>query len=198
MARAGAMMAKLSGPLDTPTVDQIDAALQQLENARELGPRLISILDIVIGLAGADMGTLQRFDEGADCLKLVASRGLSSEAQRFFGVVRRDTSTSCAAALTRRMRVFVENVSTSYLFVGTRELEVLLADGVAAIQSTPLISSNGRLWGVLSTYFRDARRESDCDLAPLDRLATQIADSLNARETRLQLRIAPEDCSGGD
>jgi GAF domain-containing protein len=81
--------------------------------------------------------------------------------------VRRDTNTTCAVALTRRMRVFVEDVSTSYLFVGTRELDLLSADG---------------LWGVLTTHFRQPQTESDFNHALLDRLAVQIADSLEQRE----------------
>ena len=175
-------MKRRTEPLDATTAQNIDAALLRLRNSIDLGADLVSALDVAIDITGADMGTLQRFDERDDCLKLVASRGLSSEAKSFFGVVRRDTNTTCAAALTQRMRVFVGNVSTSYLFVGTLELDMLLADGIAAAQSTPLISSNGRLWGVLTTHFREPQIGSEFDHALLDRLAVQIADSLEQRK----------------
>jgi GAF domain-containing protein len=171
-------MANLKELPDAATGQKIDAVLQQLRNSRDVGADLLRLLDIAIGITGADMGTLQRFDERADCLKIVASRGFSAEALTFFGVVRRDTNTTCAAALTRRMHVFVEDISTSYLFVGTRELDMLRAGGTAAVQSTPLISSNGRLWGVITTHFREPQRESEFDHAPLDRFAVQVADSL--------------------
>jgi GAF domain-containing protein len=172
-------MANLKEPLDA---GQQIAVLQRLRHSKDVGANLLRVLDIAIGITGADMGTVQRFDEAADCLRIVASRGFSSEALSFFGVVLRDTNTTCAAALTRRMRVFVEDVSTSYLFVGTRELDVLRAHGIAAAQSTPLISSNGRLWGVFTTHFREPQIESEFDHAPLDRLAVQVADSLEQRE----------------
>lgn len=146
------------------------------------GSDLITILDITIQITGADMATLQRFDDSSDTLELVASRGFSARALGFFGTVYRDTNTSCAVAFTRRMRVFVEEISTSYLYVGTRELALLRADGIAAVQSTPLIDSNGHLWGVLSTHFREVQSECAVDLAPLDRFASQTADSLNGRE----------------
>lgn len=171
-------MQRLPEPLELEPDLLIDAAVTRLSNSKDLSSDLLSVLDIAIGITGADMGTLQRFDESADCLTFVASRGLSNDALRFFAVVRRDTNTTCAAAFTRRMRVFVEDVSTSYLFVGTPELEMLSADGIAAVQSTPLISSKGRFWGVLSTYFRATQTESDFDHAQLDRLAVRIADSL--------------------
>ncbi|WP_143278084.1 GAF domain-containing protein [Bradyrhizobium sp. UFLA03-84] len=174
-------MANLKEPLDAATGQQI-ALLQRLRNSKDVGADLLQALDIAIGIMGADMGTLQRFDERADCLTIVASRGFSAEALTFFGVVRRDTNTTCAAALMRRMRVFVEDISTSYLFVGTREFDMLRSSGIAAVQSTPLISSNGHLWGVFTTHFREPQIESEFDHAQLDRLAVQVADSLEQRE----------------
>jgi GAF domain-containing protein len=181
-------MTKITEPLDVTIGQQIDAILQRLETSKDVDAALRRVLDIAIGLAGADMGTLQRFDERSDCLKIVASRGLPSEALTFFAIVRPDTNTSCAAALMRRMRVFVEDVSTSYLFVGTRELDMLRACGIAAAQSTPLISSEGRLWGVFTTHFKKPQVESGFDPAPLDRLAVQVADSLERRERLMPSR----------
>jgi len=179
-------MANLRKPLDATTGQQIGAVLQRLRNSKDIGADLLQVLDIAIGMTGADMGSLQRFDERTDCLTIVASRGFSSEALNYFGIVRRDTNTTCAAALTRRMRVFVEDVSRSYLFVGTRELDMLRAGGVAAAQSTPLISSNGRLWGVFTTHFHKPQIEREFDPAPLDRLAVELADSLEQREASPQ------------
>ena len=186
-------MANLTEPLDAATGQQIGALLQRLRTSKDVGADLLQVLDIAIGIAGADMGTLQRFDERTDSLTIVASRGFSSEALTFFGIVRRDTNTTCAAALTRRMRVFVEDVSTSYLFVGTRELDMLRADGIAAAQSTPLISSNGRLWGVFSTHFHKPQIESEFDHAALDRLAVQVADSLERREGPLPRSLKTQE-----
>lgn len=175
-------MANLMERLDTATGRQIDIVVQRLRNSKDVGADLLQVLDIAIGITGADMGTLQRFDERADCLKIVASSGFSSEALTFYGIVRRDTNTTCAVALTRRMRVFVEDISTSYLFVGPRELDMLRAGGVAAALSTPLISSSGRFWGVVTTHFHEPQTESEFDHASLDRLAAQAADSLEQRE----------------
>lgn len=182
-------MAGLTEQAYGATGPEIDAILGQLRNSTDLSADLMPVLDAAIGITSADMGTVQRFDEISDSLVIVASRGFSSNAISFFGIVRRDTNTTCAAAFTRRMRVFVEDISTSYLFVGTPELDMLSAGGTAAVQSTPLISSNGRLWGVLSTHFRKAQMESAFDHAPLDRLAVRIADSLEQREGMVPKRL---------
>ena len=62
-------------------------------------------LDLAIEVAGADKGTLQRLDAESGCLKMVASRGFSDELLKYFETVDRNTNTTCAAALMRRMRV---------------------------------------------------------------------------------------------
>jgi GAF domain-containing protein len=161
---------------------KIGAILQRLQRSKDVDSALSDVLDIAMTMSGADRGTLQRFDEKNDWLEIVASRGFSDEALAFFRVVRRDTNTTCAVALTRRMRVFVEDVSTSYLFVGTPELDMLRQLGIGAAQSTPLISSTGRFWGVFTTHFRDRRTDRDFDQRALDRLATQVADRLDQNE----------------
>ena len=179
----GMTMHRLDAPLDAAADLGIEAALAQLRNSKDVDSDLVKVLDIAIGITGADMGTVQRFEERDDCLRLVASRGISSQAVDFFAIVRRNTNTTCAAAFTQRMRVFVEDISTSYLFVGTRELDILTAGGIVAAQSTPLITSNGRLRGVITTHFREPQIEAAFDHALLDRLAVLIADILEQQES---------------
>jgi hypothetical protein len=52
-------------------------------SAKDDGSDLIPILDIAIQMTGADMGTLQRFDDSTDTLELVASRGSAPRALGF-------------------------------------------------------------------------------------------------------------------
>jgi hypothetical protein len=197
-AGVGTTMQRLTEPLDAAIGQKIEASLARLRNSSDFNLDLLPVLDVAIGMTGADMGTLQRYDGSTDQLILVASRGFSSETLSFFSVVRRDTSSTCAAALAQRMRVFVQDISTSYLFVGTRELDVLSANGVAAVQSTPLISSAGGFCGVLSTHFRKMQPENAFDHAPLDRFAVQIADSLEHQEGLTPSRQATRIPDRGD
>jgi GAF domain-containing protein len=169
----------LSGALSD---QRIRAVFQDLKVSADLEPSLQRVLDMAIALTRADMGTLQRFDDVNDCLHISASRGLPKDALSYFGTVRRDTNTTCAVALTRRMRVFVEDISTSYLFVSTPELDILRANGIAAAVSTPLISGSGRFWGVITTHFRAPQPDRDFDHSSLDQLAKQVAEWLEERE----------------
>lgn len=154
----------------------VDVVLRRFTQAEDPALLLQEILDAAIALAGADMGTMQRFDDANDCLRIVASRGFTDDALGYFGVVRRDTNTTCAVALTRRIHVFVEDIATNYLFVGTPELEIMRRLGIAAVQSLPLISESGRFWGVLTTHFREPRSESDAEHSRLMELARRLAN----------------------
>lgn len=157
---------------------RLEDILRRLPQVKGVDALLHEVLDVAIEVAGADMGTLQRFDATNDCLRIVASRGFPDHFLKYYEIVRRDTNSSCAAALSRRMRVIVDDVSTSYLFVGTPELDLMREIGVAAVHSTPLISRSGRFLGVFSTHFRQPQPETRYDPAPLDRLAVHLADCL--------------------
>jgi GAF domain-containing protein len=144
---------------------RLEGILKRLPQVDDIDGLLHEVLDVAIEGAGADMGTLQRFDASDDCLRIVASRGFPDQFLKYFEIVRRDTNTTCAAALKRRMRVIVDDVSTSYLFVGTPEIDVMRKVGVAAVHSTPLIAHSGRIWGVFSTHFREPQPESQYSTA---------------------------------
>src|SRR5205085_8435956 len=52
---------------------------------------------------------------------------------------------------------------------------------VRAVQSTPLISSNGKVLGVISTHFGTTRRPTEQELRLMDLLARQTADYLERK-----------------
>ena len=141
-------MASVRESPDLVTEQQIRNLIEHLTKAGDVKSILNQILDVAIALTGADMGTLQIFDEEDDRLTIVA--GISSGALRFFDTERRDTNSTSAIALARRVRVFREEISRSYVFVN----EMRRASGIAAVQSIPLTSSSGRFCGVVSTHFR--------------------------------------------
>jgi hypothetical protein len=53
----------------------LESILKRLPQAEEVDALLHEVLDVAMEVAGADMGTLQHFDETNDCLRIVASRG---------------------------------------------------------------------------------------------------------------------------
>jgi PAS domain S-box-containing protein len=141
---------------------------------------LHEILDAAIEITGAQMGSIQLLD--GDRLQMTAQRGFGAAFLEFFDKVHRDHP-ACSAALQRGERVIVDDVQQSPIFVGTPALEVMLAAGAHAVQSTPLISRSGRVLGMFSTHYQRApERPSERALRLLDILARQAADLIEHKQ----------------
>jgi PAS domain S-box-containing protein len=79
-------------------------------------------------------------------------------------------------------RVIIEDVTESDIFRGHPSLEAVLAAGVRAVQSMPLVSSTGKLLGMVSTHFGEPAHLGERDLSLMDLLARQAADYLERKQ----------------
>jgi signal transduction histidine kinase len=86
--------------------------------------------------------------------------------------------------------VIVEDVARLEQFRGTIELEIVLEDDIRSIQSTPLISRDGRLLGMLNNHYRAPGRPDDASLRHIDLLARQAADLIERHQAEEALRKA--------
>jgi PAS domain S-box-containing protein len=163
--------AQLSADLSAMArMHQISTRLAQAEDFAQL---LDEIVAAGTEITGADMGNIQLYQNGV--LQIVSQRGFATPFLDFFNRVSHG-SAACEKALERRERIIVEDILQSPIFIGTQELDVMLAAGARAVQSTPLISRSGTLLGMFSTHYRTSRRPSDGELRMLDLLARQAAD----------------------
>jgi PAS domain S-box-containing protein len=99
-----------------------------------------------------------------------------------------DTHAACGEGLRTSQRVIVEDVRTSPIFIGSPSLKVLLSDGVLGVQVTPLLSTSGKVLGMLATHFKQPHRPNERDLRLLDLLAKQTADYLERRRADEAIR----------
>jgi signal transduction histidine kinase len=83
-------------------------------------------------------------------------------------------------------------VASSPIFAGTPALPVMLGSGVLAVQSTPLVTRDGQILGMLSTHYDRRHRPHDRDLRVLDILARQTADLLERKRSQVQLAQSRE------
>jgi signal transduction histidine kinase len=158
------------------------ARLQDVSTQLVHGSALLDeILDSAIAIIAADKGNIQLVDPIDGSLRLIASKGFDAAFNTHFAIVQPGQGT-CGSALSERGRVVCEDITTSRLFAGTQDLEVLRNAGVAGIQSTPLVARSGRIVGVLSTHYAMPRRPADRDLRMLDVLARQAADWIERQE----------------
>src|SRR5262249_28528703 len=106
------------------------------------------LLDAAAAIMRSDFASMQMlYPERGDCgeLRLLAFRGFSPEAARFWSWVRADSGSTCAAAMRTCSRVIAQDVEQCDLIAGTEDMEVYLRDGIRAVQTTPLISRGGKL-----------------------------------------------------
>lgn len=158
---------------------ELDAELRGAFSIYEISTRLLDkvsfggvlneILDTAIELTNADYGTLQLLDDGV--LRVIANRNLPEDFLDFFSEVSEETTAVCSAARHLRSRVIIDDVETAELLRGTAARNVLLNAGIRSVQSTPLLSATGEVYGMLSTHSRHTGRPTERALRFLDLLA---------------------------
>lgn len=149
---------------------------------------LEEFLDATLKLLHASMGNMQVVDGNGD-LRIIAHRGFERPFLDFFErVVPNKRGASCGHAGLARVRVVVDDVVSSPIFVGTPSVRVLLDAGVRSCQSMPLITSTDMVVGVVSTHYRGRPYSPGPDeLNRLDQLAREAADLMS------QMRIQEPD-----
>jgi PAS domain S-box-containing protein len=184
--RAEAAIQKLNEQLAAELVamTRLQALSTRLVQADDFPVLLGEILDAALEITHAQMGNVQLFDD--DVLRIVCQRGFEEPFLAFFQSVKQGRG-ACGTALERGERIIVDDVAASELFAGTPSLEVILASGGRALQSTPLITRAGEVLGVFSTYYRSPHRPGERDLRMLDLLARQAADLIERKRAEAAL-----------
>lgn len=145
------------------------------------------ILDAAIAVMRSNMGSMQMLYPERNELRLLAWKGFDPASAAFWEWVRVDTATSCAVALHTGERVIVPDVENCDFMAGTQDLEYSRLSGIRAVQSTPLVSRDGRLVGMLSTHWRTPHQPAERELRQLDVLARQAADLIERKQAETAL-----------
>ena len=141
---------------------------------------LTKIVETAIAISGADFGNIQLLDDNSSRLNIVAHYGFPKWWLDFWNEVHKGEGV-CGTALETGERVIVEDVEKSPIFIGTPALGIQLKVGVHAVQSTPIVSRDGKPLGMFSTHFKNPHRPDDRELQLLDLLANQVADIIERK-----------------
>ncbi|HEY7391125.1 MAG TPA: ATP-binding protein [Bryobacteraceae bacterium] len=175
--------------------DELNADLLAMNRMQQLGTRLVQadeldvllgeVLDAAIEITRADKGSIRLFQGGR--LRICQQRGFEAPFLDFFNS--EQGNLAWGVALEHGERVIVEDVAQSPIFKESKALEVLLAAGALAVQSTPLISRSGQVFGRISTYYGQApRKPAERELRLLDLLARQASDLIERNANQAALR----------
>ena len=162
-------------------MSRLQALSTRLVQSGEFKPLLREILGAAIELTGTTKGNIQIYDAESGSLRLFVYQGFGDEFVEFFQL--RGSPHGCELAAKTRQRIIVDNLDLSDTWRGTPELNVLLADGIRAFQSTPLISRDGRLLGILNTHYVRPHPLSEREMRHLDLLARMAADFIERSQS---------------
>ena len=138
------------------------------------------VMNAAVGIMRSDFASMQMLyperGEGGE-LRLLTYRGFSPEAAKFWEWVGVDSAGStCGAALRSGRRIISADVETCDFMAGTDDLEMFRQTGIRACQTTPLLSRNGKLVGMISTHWRNPYHPTERQLGLLDLVVRQAAD----------------------
>ena len=185
------------------TEQQLEAELRDSRLLQEISAQLIhqhnvsalyeKILDAAVAIMRSDFASMQMLypERGkAGELLLLGFRGFYPDSAKFWQWVRADSGCTCGEALRTGTRAIAADVETCAFMAGTEDRSALLKAGMLAAQSTPLLSRDGKIVGMISTHWKRPHQPSARDLRLLDILARQAADLIERRRSEEALREA--------
>ena len=169
----------------TRTLAQVSTSLVHGGETERLYDKIVAAASSIMG---SEFASMQELDAESGHLKLVASHNYSAEAKKRFQWITPQNCTSCSVALRKGERIMIDDIEACSWLAGTDDLEVFRISGIRAMQSTPLLSREGRTLGMISTHWAHEHQASPEDLRVFDVLARQAADLIErARSERLLL-----------
>lgn len=189
--RSGSVRGWIASILDLTDQRKMAADLREMTILREMGSLYVRkdleldeclqrTIDAAITIVGADKGNIQVFDTSSNSLVIAVHRGFAEPFLTFFKHVHDDAS-ACAEAMRTKKQVIVDDVLRSDIFAGHQSQAVMIDAGVRAVVSTPLISSNNALMGMISTYYETPYKPTERELHAVEVLARQTADYLERK-----------------
>jgi signal transduction histidine kinase len=168
--------------------DELEVQVEDLRRLHDMSERLTGTLDIeavlqevlqaALTVQGTDLGLLSLCDPERERLNLRVSRGFDDALLK--EIARAPGSGACGMCYAQRRRVVVEDVEGDPIFAAYRQ--AARTAGFRAVHSTPLMTRNGAIIGVLSVHFRRPHRPSERETRLMDLYARMAADAIeNAR-----------------
>ena len=191
----------LGTPAEVPDTDLSDIDLLHrisvaMINEQDRFELYGKIVEACIAITGSQFGTMQLLCPADDPsghggeLQLLAHRGLPAEAVQFWQWVNPAAFSSCTLALKFGQRALIPDFEQWEDIQGKPDLQAFRDAGIRSAQTTPLLSRNGKLLGMISTHWNAPHEPSSRDLRMLDIVARQAADILErtiAEETLRRL-----------
>ncbi len=150
----------------------------------------LALVEAAMQLMHADIGSIQLLDAETNLLTLKACKNFHPRSAEFWQTVAAGSGSVCGEALRNNSRITVNDIEQEDF--AKNELNIFRLSGIRAVQSTPMISSSGKLTGRLNTQWKQPRNFSAEDFRFFDVLVRQAADLIERKRTEAALRESEE------
>jgi CheY-like chemotaxis protein len=176
-----------SGDMKNPVIESyesiisnFEAKLVNLKNHDNYVDNFYNLLvDSAMKVMNSDLASIQLFCNITQQLKLIASRNFHPRSIEFWQTVSAASGSVCGEALRKQTRITVKDVET--IDFAKDELGVFRVSGIRAVQSTPLVSRQGKLIGMISTHWKEQRQFSEKDFKFFDAFAELATDIIGQK-----------------
>jgi signal transduction histidine kinase len=174
--------------VDTKLLQSVSVELLYEDNIQVLYERII---DTAARIMHSDFASMQALHPERGIhgeLQLLAHKGFTQHAAKFWEWVGIDDASTCGVALRIQQRVIVSDVEKCDYMQGTEDLAAFRETGIRACQTTPLLSRSGKILGMISTHWNKPHYPQEGKLRFLDVLARQAADLIERKQIEEALR----------
>jgi GAF domain-containing protein len=148
---------------------------------------MYQLLDDAIVADSADRGNVQLFNPLINGLQIINYCGFDLDFLQHFTVVRVDDPSACGRAFRYRKRVMIQDIAKDRAYAPFES--IARSSGYRAVQSTPVLRSDGSVIGVVSTHLSDKHTWSELAQVSLDGYAVRIGDLISALIESRPLRL---------
>ena len=160
--------------------------ITDLSACRDIKSAADCLLGRALEVMQAPCGNVQVIDRAGEYLEIISQVGFEEE---FLSCFRRVTITdpsACGRVLLNREQIVIEDVVVDSDYAPFRE--VAARADYRSVQSTPLQSNAGGIFGVVSTHWPRPRRPSDDQLNTLRMMAGLTANTIVRLTARNRLK----------
>src|SRR5215468_424595 len=148
----------------------------RLSNCADLQSILNCVLEGGLELTEATLGNVKLVDQRKGYLTIAAQRGFHREFLDFFNRANVDDSLSICGRALRERRAIFSDVMLDGEFAPWRP--VAERAGFRSLQSTPIISGSGALFGIISTHFPIPHQPTEREMNAVRSLAELTANAI--------------------
>ncbi|MEX2574635.1 MAG: PAS domain S-box protein [Balneolaceae bacterium] len=166
-------------------MNRLYALNNRLLTQKDVEAALQEVMKASAALFNADKASVQIYDERENVLRLVDTIGFDRDFTDRFRIIDPDGISTCAAALTSRDRVLLEDCSSTSDF--TDFARIATSYGMNSVLSTPLFGGEGQIFGVFSMYWSQPHHPAEDKLQMMDLYAQQAARQIERKQAEEQL-----------